>query len=122
MLLIGRDLNSRDIPTIKFLLKDHFSRGELEKTDGALQLFELMEKRDLVNDNDQTFLVHLLAASNNRKLARQLNNNVAIATTDPLSTLDAWRVAMVKCSDGIGEKNLGDLKFGLQGTTDGLGT
>ena len=61
--------------------------------------------------------MHLLAASNNRKLARQLNNNVAIATNDSLSTLDAWRVALVKCSEDVGEKNLRDLKFCLQGTT-----
>ena len=76
-----------------------------------------LSERDLVSSDNSKLLVHLLAASNNRKLARLLNNNVTIATTDPLSTLDARRVALVKCSEDVGEKNLADLKFCLQGTT-----
>ena len=63
-----------------------------------------------IDEGNLKYLIQLLAAVRHGKLATELNGKRIVGQTD-LTGLNQWRLAMLKCSEDVGDQKLNEIKF-----------
>ena len=74
LLELSNSLGDKDLKQLKFLCKGKIGERQLEGIDEGYQLFEALEKRNLLSKNNKKFLASILATAGRDDLSIQLNN------------------------------------------------
>lgn len=72
LLAIAHELTERDFLDLKFLCKDHFPSGILEKITRPLELFDLLERDNLLGSQNNDYLIALFDGINRNELSQVL--------------------------------------------------
>ena len=74
LLELSNSLGEKDLKQLKFLCKGKIGERQLEGIDEGYQLFEALEKRNLLSKNNKKFLASILATAERDDLSIKLNN------------------------------------------------
>ena len=70
---ICQRLDPSSLEAIKYQCRDHIGRGKLEKITNFIELFNVLQERDIVSSDDVMFLVTCLNSVSRKDLIKQVN-------------------------------------------------
>ena len=87
LLAIAHELTERDLLDLKFLCKEHFPSGILEKISRPLELFDLLERDNLLGSQNNEYLIALFESINRSELSQVLRGETGKHTRNNTTVL-----------------------------------
>lgn len=110
LLKVNKTLNEEDVINLKFLLRDLLPIKDLDGK-SFLDVIKSLEQSGKLSESDPKLLIHHLAALRHRSLARELNQGVSLPRDETFETVNQWRLAVLRCSEDVGDETLKTIKL-----------